>query len=62
MLKTLKEAMKTTFSETTATLDIPRDSLWRLSWHAQVPAMREGVMALLWVMRCPKGLGRTERI
>ncbi len=31
-------------------------TFWSLSLHACLPVMRKVVRALLWVMRCPKGL------
>ena len=35
------------------------DTFWNLSLPANIPVMRKGVMALLWIMRCPRGLDRT---
>ena len=29
---------------------------WSLSSQLLILAMRKGVMAMLWIMRCPKGL------
>jgi len=37
-------------------------TFWSLSLHACLLVMRKVVMALLWVMRCPKGLCRTDKI
>jgi len=38
------------------------DTVWRLSWQAYVSVMRKRVMAMLWLMCCPKGLDRTGKI
>jgi len=37
------------------------DTFWRLSCHVRVPVMRREVMAILWLMRCPKGLDRVRK-
>jgi len=33
-------------------------TFWSLRSQAYILAMNQGMMAMLWIMRCPKGLDR----
>jgi hypothetical protein len=51
-----KECIQSILAKDLVAICKDKASFWRLSLNAHIPAMLKGVMALLWVMRCPKGL------
>jgi len=56
VFRTFKEGIQTILAKDSMAPGMDRYSFWSLSLNAQIPAMRKGVMALLWAMRCPQGL------